>query len=101
MMSMLLELRSCVVFGAENGPDGIALAAGQKPDVALIDIGLADMDGYAVARTLKSDPATSGIVLVALTGYGSDQDRARAFEAGFDHHFTKPIRLDDLDAVLA
>ncbi|MGZ8313736.1 MAG: ATP-binding protein [Telluria sp.] len=101
MMSMLLELRSCVVFGAENGPDGIALAAGHQPEVALIDIGLAEMDGYAVARALKSDPATSGIVLVALTGYGSDQDRARAFEAGFDHHFTKPIRLDDLDAVLA
>ena len=61
----------------------------------------AAMDGYAVARALKADPLTAHIVLVALTGYGSEQDRQRAFDAGFDHHFTKPIKLEDLDAILA
>ena len=72
-----------------------------QPEIALIDIGLAGMDGYAVARALKADPLTAHIVLVALTGYGSEQDRQRAFDAGFDHHFTKPIKLEDLDAILA
>ncbi|HEY0491550.1 MAG TPA: ATP-binding protein [Telluria sp.] len=101
MMAMLLELRSCSVYPAENGPDGIALALAHQPEIALVDIGLADMDGYAVARALKGDPLTAHIVLVALTGYGSREDRQRASEAGFDHHFTKPIKLEDLDAVLA
>jgi CheY-like chemotaxis protein len=101
MMAMLLELRSCTVYPAANGPDGIALAIARQPDIALVDIGLDDMDGYAVARALRSDPLTAHIVLVALTGYGSAEDRQRAFEAGFDHHFAKPIRLEDLDAILA
>ena len=101
MMAMLLELRSCVVYAAENGPDGIALAAERQPEIALIDIGLAEMDGYAVARALKADPLTARILLVALTGYGSAADRQRAFEAGFDHHCTKPIKPDELDAILA
>lgn len=96
-----LTLRSFVVHSAETGPEGIALASAHRPEVALIDIGLADMDGYAVAQALRADPATAGMVLLALTGYGSDQDRQRALDAGFDHQFTKPIRLEDLDAVLA
>ncbi len=101
MMVMLLELRGCVVNSAESGAAGIALALAQQPEIALIDIGLEQMDGYAVARALKADPRTAGIVLVALTGYGSQSDRERAFDAGFDHHCTKPIKLDELDAILA
>lgn len=101
MMVMLLELRSCVVHAAENGPDGIALALAHQPEIALIDIGLEAMDGYAVARALKADARTAHIVLVALTGYGSSADRQRAFEAGFDHHCTKPIKFEELDAILA
>lgn len=101
MMAMLLELRSCVVHAAENGPDGIALAVAQQPEIALVDIGLGRMDGYEVARALKADPRTAHIVLVALTGYGTGADRQRAFQAGFDHHCTKPIKLDELDAILA
>ena len=101
MMAMLLELRSCTVYAAENGPDGIALALAHQPEIALIDIGLAEMDGYAVARALKADPLTAHIQLAALTGYGSAADRQRAFEAGFDHHCTKPIKPDELDVILA
>ena len=101
MMAMLLELRGCVVDSAASGPAGITLALAQQPGIALIDIGLEQMDGYAVARALKAEPRTASIVLVALTGYGSAADRQRAFDAGFDHHCTKPIKLDELDAILA
>ncbi len=101
MMSMLLELRSCQVFTAPDGVSGIALAAQQQPELAFIDIGLPGMDGYAVARAMRDNPATRHIELVALTGYGTESDRVLAFGAGFKHHFTKPIKLDDLDAALA
>ena len=101
MMSMLLELRSCDVIAAEDGASGLALAAQQNPELAFIDIGLPGMDGYAVARALRSDPATRHIELVALTGYGTENDRQLAFGAGFTHHFTKPIKLTDLDTALA
>ena len=101
MLSVLLQLRGCEVFSAASGPEGIALAMSQQPSIALVDIGLDGMDGYGVARALKGNPQTAHIVLAALTGYGSDQDRKQAFDAGFDHHFTKPIKPDDLDALLS
>lgn len=69
--------------------------------IAFIDIGLPGMDGYAIAHTLKDDRLTAAISLIALTGYGSDNDRLRAAEAGFERHFTKPIRLEDLQLALA
>lgn len=101
MMAMLLELHACEVVTAASGPDGIALAREALPELAFIDIGLPGMDGYAVARALKGDPATSHIALIALTGYGSEKDRSMASDAGFMHHFTKPIRLEDLQLALA
>jgi len=101
MMTMLLELQACDVISAASGSDAIALAQAEQPELAIIDIGLPGMDGYAVARDLKSDPRTAGIELIALTGYGSAKDRELALAAGFAHHFTKPIRMDDLQAALA
>ena len=101
MMEMLLELSGCEVQGADSGPAGISLAQAWQPEMAVIDIGLPGMDGYAVARTLKADPRTEGIELIALTGYGSEKDRQLAAEAGFGRHFTKPIKLEDLQAALA
>jgi signal transduction histidine kinase/CheY-like chemotaxis protein len=100
MLSMLLELRGCTVLAADSGAAGIAIARAQQPDLALVDIGLPGMDGYEVAGILSADPATQGIALVALTGYGSDADRAHALAAGFSRHLTKPIKLEDLDEVL-
>jgi signal transduction histidine kinase/ActR/RegA family two-component response regulator len=101
MMAALLELLSCEVLSASAGPEGIALAAARQPGIAFIDIGLAGMDGYAIARALRADPATAQIELIALTGYGSDDDRRRAFEAGFAHHFTKPITFEKLQLALS
>ncbi|CAN7340543.1 ATP-binding protein [Pseudoduganella sp. LjRoot289] len=100
MMTMMLELHGCRVLAAANGASALALAAAGQPDLALIDIGLPEMDGYALARALQSDPATSGICLVALTGYGSEDARERARQAGFSQHVTKPLSLDGLSALL-
>jgi signal transduction histidine kinase len=101
MMAALLELLSCEVASAANGPQGIALAQAHPPEIAFIDIGLAGMDGYAIAKALKQDPATARIALIALTGYGSEADRQRAFDAGFQHHFTKPISIEQLELALS
>jgi signal transduction histidine kinase/CheY-like chemotaxis protein len=100
MLSMLLELHACDVVAAASGLDGLKLAKDAQLEVAFIDIGLPGMDGYAVARALKGDPRTAHIELIALTGYGSERDRTLASEAGFKHHFTKPIRLEDLQVAL-
>jgi signal transduction histidine kinase/ActR/RegA family two-component response regulator len=100
MMAMLLETCGCQVLTAADGGAGIELAIAQLPDLALIDIGLAGADGYAVARELKRDPRTRHIPLIALTGYGSERDREQALAAGFTRHFTKPISLEHLHAAL-
>ena len=99
-MAMLLGTCDCTVLAAANGPDGIALAASAQPELGFIDIGLADMDGYAVARALRADPRTRAMRLIALTGYGSARDRDNALAAGFDLHLTKPISLEQLVAAL-
>jgi CheY-like chemotaxis protein len=69
--------------------------------VVLLDIGLPRLDGYEVARRLRSEPAPGRPLLVALTGYGREDDRRQAQEAGFDHHLVKPADLEELHALLA
>ena len=86
---------------ARDGASGLALAAERAPDVALIDIGLPDLDGYEVARRLRAAPGGRNIGLVAITGYGQPEDQKRAFEAGFDAHLTKPVAPERLRQVMA
>jgi signal transduction histidine kinase/CheY-like chemotaxis protein len=86
---------------ARDGQSGLALAAEKTPDVALIDIGLPDLDGYEVARRLRAAPGGRSIGLVAITGYGQPEDQKRAFEAGFDAHLTKPVAPERLKQVMA
>ncbi len=86
---------------AGNGLDGIALAQRERPELAIVDIGLPGIDGYEVARRLRRDAATRAMRLVALTGYGQEVDRLRALQAGFDEHFAKPLKSEDLAALLA
>jgi CheY-like chemotaxis protein len=90
-MTVLLELWGHEVRIAYNGPDALALAAEFRPDAALLDIGLPGMNGYEVAKRLRGLPGWEGVMLVAVTGYGQDEDRRRSCEAGFDHHLTKPV----------
>jgi signal transduction histidine kinase len=100
MMAMMLEAQHYRVSTAVDGYEGLRLAAEQLPDVALVDIGLPGIDGYEVARRLRADPATRGLRLIALTGYGQESDQRRALEAGFDAHLVKPVELNRLMQVL-
>ena len=100
MMTMLLEANGYQVLQAANGLDGLAAAQAQHPPVGVIDIGLPGISGYELARRLRADPATSAMLLVALTGYGLEEDRRRALEAGFDHHFAKPVNFAQLHAAI-
>jgi signal transduction histidine kinase/ActR/RegA family two-component response regulator len=100
-LRMCLELAGCSVVCAEDGPGGVEAARTERPDVALVDIGLPGLDGYDVARRIRADPAGGQIHLVALTGYGQAEDRRRAEEAGFDAHLVKPVAPDALLDLLA
>jgi CheY-like chemotaxis protein len=97
-MRALLELRGHVVFDAANGVDGLALVEAEHPDVALIDLGLPGLDGFGVASALRA--AGCSARLVAVSGYGRPEDRARSGEAGFDAHLVKPVDPADLDRIL-
>ncbi len=98
-LRLLLELEGHRVRVAGTGGQAVELAAGARPDVALVDIGLPDVDGYEVARRLRAKLG-AGLFLVALTGYGQPDDRRLALEAGFDTHLVKPVDPDDLLEVL-
>jgi CheY-like chemotaxis protein len=86
---------------ARDGASGLALAAEAHPDIALIDIGLPDLDGYEVARRLRAAPGGRRMGLIAITGYGQAEDQRRAYEAGFDAHLTKPVAPERLKQVMA
>jgi PAS domain S-box-containing protein len=98
-LALLLEIHGHEVRTAFAGLDALETASTFRPDVVLLDIGLPGMDGYEVARRLRADDHRG--LLVALTGYGRDDDRQRSLEAGFDHHLVKPVDLDELARVLS
>jgi signal transduction histidine kinase/DNA-binding response OmpR family regulator len=100
-LAMLLRLGGCEVRLAHAGPDAVAEAQAFRPEVVVLDIGLPGMDGYEVAGRLRADPATRGAVLVAVTGYGREEDRARSRQAGFDHHLVKPVDFGLIQGVVA
>jgi CheY-like chemotaxis protein len=87
---------------ARDGEAAIVEVARHAPEAVLVDIGLPGIDGYELARRLRERPPPSGerMLLVAVTGYGSEGDRTRAREAGFDHHLVKPVRLEQLTQLL-
>jgi CheY-like chemotaxis protein len=89
------------VIEAEDGSAGVRLALDERPDVALIDLGLPDLNGLEVARSIRAVLSRGAIHLVALTGYGDEEDRARTEEAGFDVHLVKPVDTAELARVLA
>lgn len=97
----LLEQRGDKVCVANTGTDGIARASMQEFDLVLCDIGLPDMDGKQVAQRLRRLQAGPSLRLVAVSGFGQEQDGAASLAAGFDAHVAKPMRLSDLDALLA
>ena len=97
-----LELEGMSVAVAGDGTAGLAAARRNRPDVIVCDIGLpGDLDGYAVAREIRADPGLHDTPLVALTGYASPEDRARARDAGFERHLAKPCGIDQLMRAVA
>jgi signal transduction histidine kinase/ActR/RegA family two-component response regulator len=95
-----LEMAGHKIFEAGSGASGVESALANRPDVALIDIGLPGFDGYEVARRIRSASDVQGMRLIALTGYGSPEDRRKAEQAGFDTHLVKPLDFDELAGLL-
>jgi CheY-like chemotaxis protein len=100
MLAFFLERQGHVTAVAEDGPTALAVAAEFQPDVAILDIGMPGLSGYAVAETLRAQRGPS-LTLVALTGLADPRHQSRASEAGFDKQFTKPIDISLLSAYLS
>jgi CheY-like chemotaxis protein len=100
-MASILRLDGHVTDVAFDGPSAVEAARNFLPDVVLLDIGLPTMNGYDTCRTIREQPSGQSIVMIALTGWGQDDDRVKSREAGFDAHFVKPINHDELTDFIA
>jgi CheY-like chemotaxis protein len=100
-MAKLLAGSGYEVMTAHDGHSAVERARAERPDAILMDIGLPGIDGYEVARQLRKEGCCTGATLIAVSGYGQEEDRRRSREAGFDHHFVKPVDYDTLFALLA
>jgi two-component system CheB/CheR fusion protein len=101
MMRALLELRGHTVIDVGNAREAIETIKNERPDAAVVDIGLPELSGYDVARAVRKSPGCGEMLLVALTGYGSQSDVRQAEEAGFDAHLTKPAEPERLFRLIA
>lgn len=99
-MSMLLEMWGHDVAYAYDGPSALETAEQWQPQAVFLDIGLPGMDGYEVAERLRELPHAKDAVLIAITGYGQDDDRLRSRRAGIDHHLVKPVAPDALRSLI-
>ena len=95
-LQLLLTMLGHEVRVAATGPDGVRVATEWVSEVILSDIGLPGLDGYGVASELRRHPATARARMIAITGYGGEEDRRRALESGFDFHLTKPANPEAL-----
>ena len=100
-LTQLLNLAGHETATAHDGPEGMEAAKEFRPDVALLDIGLPKLNGYEVARWFREQPWGRNVLLVGVSGWGRDDDRQRAKDAGFDAYLVKPINHDELDRLLA
>jgi CheY-like chemotaxis protein len=99
-LSTFLDMIGMEARSVNDGAAAVQAALDFAPDLVLLDIGLPGMNGYEVARAMRQQPKLAGVTLVALTGWGADDDRRRAMEAGFNHHLTKPVDLSVLEEML-
>ena len=101
MLVALLEADNYQVYSAADGEAGLAMILRERPDLAIVDIGLPKLDGYEVARRVRQQIGSSELRLVALTGYGQDSDHENVMSAGFDTHLVKPLNHTRLEKILA
>jgi CheY-like chemotaxis protein len=97
---MLLQLQGHDVAMAHGGIEAVDATASFRPDIVLLDLGLPGIDGYEVARQIRGTPLGKGALLVALTGWGRNEDRQRTASAGFDAHIVKPIDYEQLTQLI-
>lgn len=100
-LGMVLRMLGADVEVVYDGPSALDAVRRQRPAVVLLDLGMPGMDGYEVARRIQQQADCDGIKLIALTGWGQDEDRRRVFTAGFDHHLVKPAEIDVLKSLLS
>jgi PAS domain S-box-containing protein len=100
-LALLLELAGHEVRVANGGRAALSLAQTFRPDVAILDIGMPELNGYEVAKELRREPWGARMYLIALTGWGKDEDQQRAKDAGFDRHLTKPVDTDALEILVS
>jgi len=100
-LAMILRVMGADTRTAYDGQDGVDVAAQFRPDVVLLDIGMPKLNGYEACRRIRDEPWGKEVVLIAVTGWGQDEDRRRALEAGFDHHMVKPVDPRALMEMLA
>ena len=100
-LAAVLDMMGHTTQVAHDGAQALAMAPQFLPDVIFLDIGLPGMSGYEVARALRQTAAGSKVILVALTGWGAENDRSQSSAAGFDHHLTKPANLLAIGELLA
>ncbi|WP_229507836.1 response regulator [Massilia sp. Dwa41.01b] len=100
-LSMILEVSGHTTRIAHDGIEALAAAREFLPQVAFLDIGMPGMNGYQTASAIRRTPGLAGMTLVALTGWGTESDRLRSAEAGFDHHLTKPVQVKVVQELLA
>ncbi|MBS0418474.1 MAG: response regulator [Proteobacteria bacterium] len=100
-LQVLLELAGHDVAVAYNGQEALDLGSRQRPSVFVLDVGMPDMTGYEVARRIRQQAWGRGVLLLAVTGWGQDDDKEKAKAAGFDHHFTKPVNPDEVEERVA
>ena len=101
MLAAFVGIKGATAYIANDGAEAVRIGADVRPDLILLDIGMPGMDGYEACRQLRASPFSSGAFIVALTGWGQDQDKQRARQSGFDAHLTKPADLDVVAKMLA
>lgn len=99
--SMLLKASGHEVLTAHDGPTAVRIANEMLPDAILLDIGLPGLNGYEVAKRIRLNPELNNVVLVALTGYGQEEDRQTSMQAGFNFHLVKPASFQQVKQILA
>ena len=100
-LSVVLQMMGALTRVAYDGASALELIGTFHPTVVLLDIGMPDMDGHTVARQIRADAANASIRLIALTGWGTEAERRRSVEAGFDEHWVKPVEPATLKALVA
>ena len=100
-LALLIRALDCEAKAVYSGEAAIQQIAEFEPDMALIDIGMPECDGYETVTSIRQQSGGMHVILVAVTGWSRDEDKRRAYDAGFDLHVTKPMRLETLKELLS